>query len=475
MKNKWITMMVVAVMTMFMASCDDTTDTVGNTISNTADKFAILTDTFQVSTRSICVDSVLSRTPHSYIGHIKDSETNTYVTANFSTQFGVAELLIDSPLLPKQDSIVSRSEDGEIIADSCFFNIYFNSFVGDTLNAMKLTAYELEKPIAEGRDYYSNFSPMTEGYIRKDGMVKPKVFTYQGLVGTDSLHAVSIPLNDPYTDRDGNHYNNFGTYLMRKYYADADNYKNSYNFINRVFPGFYVQSTDGIGTMGEVLLTALQFHYRCWSNDSIIKSGLRIGGTEEVMQTTEISNDKERMQRLADDPACTYLKSPAGIYTEVTLPIDDIKRGHESDTISSAKIVFTRYNDTSASGRADAIYQPPTTVLMVPRDSMFTFFEQRNLPDNVTSYIANFSSSYNTYTFNNISSLVNRLYENRGKSENWNKVVLIPVTVTTNSSTGSYTNVSNDMSLKSCRLIGGSANTHAPVRISIIYNKFTPD
>ena len=112
---------------------------------------------------------------------------------------------------------------------------------------------------------------------------------------------------------------------------------------------------------------------------------------------------------------------------------------------------------------------------MVPRDSMFTFFEQRNLPDNVTSYIANFSSSYNTYTFNNISSLVNRLYENRGKSENWNKVVLIPVSVTTNSSTGSYTNVSNDMSLKSCRLIGGSANTHAPVRISIIYNKFTPD
>ena len=471
MKNKWITMVVAAIMTMVAASCDDTTDTLGNSVSNDADKFAILTDTFNVESRSICVDSVLSRTPYSYLGHIKDEETNTYVTANFSTQFGVAELLTETQLLPKQDSIVSRDTEGKVVADSCFFNIYFNSFVGDTLNAVKLTAYELEKPIREGRDYYSNFSPVDEGYVRTGGIEKQKVFTYKGLVGTDSLRAVSIPLNDPYTDLDGNTYNNFGTYLMRKYYSDADNYKNSYNFVNKVFPGFFVQSTDGTGTMGEVLLTALQFHYRCYSNDSIIRSGLRIGGTEEVMQTTNILNDKNRIQRLADDLSCTYLKSPAGIYTEATLPIDDIKRGHENDTISSAKITFTRYNRTDD----EALYKAPSYVLMVPRDSMYTFFEKRNLPDNVTSYIATYSSTYNTYTFNNISSLVNNLWANKGKSENWNKVVLIPVSVTINSSTGSYTNCSNDMSLKSCRLVGGSANTHAPLRISVIYNKFKPD
>ena len=464
-------MVAVTIMSMLMASCDDNTDTLGNSVSNDADKFAILTDTFNVSSRSICVDSVLSRTQYSYLGHIKDAETNTYVTANFSTQFGVVEMLTESQLLPEKDSIVSRNDNGEIIADSCFFNIYFNSFVGDTLNPVKLTAYELATPIREGRDYYSNFDPLAEGYVRNDGIVKQKTFTYRGLVGTDSLHAVSIPLNEPYTDQQGNSYNNFGTYLMRKYYEDADNFKNSYNFVNRVFPGFFVKSTDGIGTMGEVLITALQLNYRCYYNDSIINTGLRIGGTEEVMQTTNIVNDQQRIQRLAADQTCTYLKSPAGIYTEVTLPIDDIKRGHENDTISSAKITFTRYNRSDD----EALYTAPTSVLMVPADSMYTFFEQRNLPDNVTSYIATYSSAYNTYTFNNISSLVNSLYANRGKSDNWNKVVLIPVAVSTNTSTGAYTNVSNDMSLKSCRLIGGSENTHEPLRISVIYNKFKPD
>lgn len=464
-------MVAVTIMSMLMASCDDNTDTLGNSVSNDADKFAILTDTFNVSSRSICVDSVLSRTQYSYLGHIKDAETNTYVTANFSTQFGVVEMLTESQLLPEKDSIVSRNDNGEIIADSCFFNIYFNSFVGDTLNPVKLTAYELATPIREGRDYYSNFDPLAEGYVRNDGIVKQKTFTYRGLVGTDSLHAVSIPLNEPYTDQQGNSYNNFGTYLMRKYYEDADNFKNSYNFVNRVFPGFFVKSTDGIGTMGEVLITALQLNYRCYYNDSIINTGLRIGGTEEVMQTTNIVNDHNRIQRLAADQTCTYLKSPAGIYTEVTLPIDDIKRGHENDTISSAKITFTRYNRSDD----EALYTAPTSVLMVPADSMYTFFEERNLPDNVTSYIATYSSTYNTYTFNNISSLVNSLYANRGKSDNWNKVVLIPVAVSTNTSTGAYTNVSNDMSLKSCRLIGGSENTHEPLRISVIYNKFKPD
>ena len=59
-------------------------------------------------------------------------------------------------------------------------------------------------------------------------------------------------------------------------------------------------------------------------------------------------------------------------------------------------------------------------------------------------------------------------------SENWNKVVLIPVKTTT-SSTSSYsttvTGIDNQMAITSTRLVGGSASTHGPVRISVIYNQ----
>lgn len=201
MKNKWITIIVMAFLA--MTSCDDNTDTLGNSLSNEVDKFTIITDTFNVSTRSITVDSVLSRSSYSYLGHVKDPETNTYVTSNFSTQFGVGELLVDMKLLPEADSIVSRDANNNIIADSCFFNIYFNSLVGDTLNPMKLTAMELEKPVKEGRDYYSNFDPEKSGYVRTgtNAIVKNKMYTFQGLIASDSLRAVSIPLNDKYVDK----------------------------------------------------------------------------------------------------------------------------------------------------------------------------------------------------------------------------------------------------------------------------------
>ena len=68
------------------------------------------------------------------------------------------------------------------------------------------------------------------------------------------------------------------------------------------------------------------------------------------------------------------------------------------------------------------------------------------------------------------------MYANRNKTENWNKLVLIPVQVTmtsasTTSSTTSVASVNNELKVTSVRLVGGSQNQHEPVQISIVYNK----
>ena len=193
------------------------------------------------------------------------------------------------------------------------------------------------------------------------------------------------------------------------------------------------------------------------------------------MQTTHIDNDRQRLRELASDNTCTHIKAPAGIFTEVTLPVDEIKYNHENDTISGARIVFSCMNQTS-----DDAFGEPEYVLMLPKDSLYSFFENKNVPNNSTSYIGTYNSSQNTYTFNNISNLISRMYQakqNNGATENWNKVVLVPVSISTTSSSGStsasITNVSNEMSLKSARLVGGSANPHDPITISVIYNRTT--
>jgi hypothetical protein len=163
----------------------------------------------------------------------------------------------------------------------------------------------------------------------------------------------------------------------------------------------------------------------------------------------------------------------------MTLPIDDIVKGHENDTINTAKVVLTRINNETQSKYALSI---PKTLLLLPTDSVKSFFENDKIANYKRSFITTYSSTYNTYTFNNISSLVSYLATAKKNGEakdgswvskhpNWNKVTIIPVTATYNTSS-TLTKIVHDMSLTSTRLVGGNANKYEPIKISVIYSKF---
>ncbi|MBQ3699719.1 MAG: DUF4270 domain-containing protein [Prevotella sp.] len=478
---KKLIMTGIAMMTIAIFSCSEDTTTVGNTLTNDVDKFVITSDTFNISTRSIVADSVLSRSSYSYLGRMKDPETGSYISANYSTQFSVLE---DEDYFIDKDSLLSFDEDGNVLADSCFINLIIQSYTGDSLAAMKMTMTEMAKPIQENQFYYTNFDPAAKDYLRKDGIVKKKMYSISDLTLSDSIRnlrrngslyeTIRIPLNDPYTDKNGITYNNYGTYIMRKFYEHPEYFKGSQVFARNVCPGFYFQTVDGLGQIAEILYTQIEVNYHYKLDSLIVFDQESFNGTEEVLQTNLFSSDSENIKRLAANESHTYLKAPEGIFTEITLPIEEIKFGHETDTIASAKIVFRRMNDTS--DLSDIILQEPQNLLMITRDSLYSFFEERNLPNNKTSYLATYSSSKNSYTFSNISGLINHMYARRGKDANWNKAVLVPVQVTTtsasaSSSTTTVASVNNELRMTSVRLVGGSKNQHEPVRISIVYNK----
>ena len=77
----------IAMMSVAIFSCDDETTTVGNSTTTLADQFVILTDTFDVATRSIKSDSVMSKGSYTYLGRIKDPETGSYISSDFSVRF----------------------------------------------------------------------------------------------------------------------------------------------------------------------------------------------------------------------------------------------------------------------------------------------------------------------------------------------------------------------------------------------------
>jgi hypothetical protein len=176
--------------------------------------------------------------------------------------------------------------------------------------------------------------------------------------------------------------------------------------------------------------------------------------------------ENSNLQKLLDDTHSTYLKSPAGIFTLATIPANQID---ENDTINSAKLTLTRYNDQVQNSFKLNI---PETILLVRLDDYLNgFFENYKVNDSKESYLATFDSSKNCYVFNNIARLLTRMRKEKSQgnlSPNWNKILFIPVECTKDTN-GNIVKLNHDFSMSSARLVGGTGN---PIQLEIIYTSF---
>lgn len=481
-----LTVLVIAALT--FAACDDTTEGIGGSITNKIDNINISNSAFNVTTKSIVADSVLSRNNTGLIGKMKDPETGNYIKGDYMTQLSVLPTFSVDTL-----DYIKQANKGSIEADSCYLLVSYNASYGDTIAPMKVTAYEMTKPMAEDKEYYSNYDAFKEGWVSENNQHWSSNYN---LSNTSDVKNFKIYLNKKYK-KDGKTYKNYGSYIMQTYAEHPEYFKTNYKFLHNVCPGFYIKNVGGTGNMAKIWNTELIFYWTRKKTINTDSTAVSIGynrfdGTEEVLQLNKIENDTENLKKLAskDQEKCTYLKSPAGIFTEVTLPIEDIMKGHEKDTLNTATISFPRLNNENEDNPYN--FATPSTILMVQKDSLQSFFEKSKLADSRTSYTASYSSTgtyKNAYTFQNIANLVSAMYKNKGKGENWNKVVLVPVNVitTTQGYTTVISKINHDMSLASTRLIVGTDDPNkdyttdektgkkvasGPIRIKVIYSKF---
>ena len=479
-----LTVLVIAALT--FAACDDTTEGIGGSITNKIDNINISDSAFNVTTKSIVAGAVLSRNNTGLIGKMKDPETGNYVKGDYMTQLSVL------PTFSVDTLDIKKANNGSIEADSCYLLVSYNASYGDTIAPMKVTAYEMTEPMREDQEYYSNYDAFKNGWVNENN---PHWSSNYNLSNTSDVKNFKIYLNKEYK-KDGKTYKNYGSYILQTYAEHPEYFKTNFKFLHNVCPGFYIKNVGGTGNMAKIWNTELIFY---WKKTIKAKDGVtdstgigynRFDGTEEVLQLNKIENDTENLKKLASQEDWTYLKSPAGIFTEVTLPIDDIMKGHEKDTLNTATISFPRLNNADEDNPYN--FATPSTILMVQKDSLQSFFEKSKLADSRTSYTASYSSTgtyKNAYTFQNIANLVSAMYKNKGKGENWNKVVLVPVNVitTTQGYTTVISKINHDMSLASTRLIVGTDDpdkdyttdkktgkkvASGPIRIKVIYSKF---
>ena len=491
----------VVIAAMAISSCDEDSLSIGSSLTNESDTLSLSKSVYQATSQTVIANSVLTDPQDFFFGRVSDPQTNTIVTSDFTSQFYV----LPSLDISSAEYFVYK-EDGKVTADSCDIIIYTKSPANtlDNLTAMQMRIRELQTPIPSGR-YYSDFNP--EDYVRKDqdAIDFTHTFTYTNLRDTeteransDYLNNIRLVLNKPYKGRDGVTYKNYGTYILRQYMEHKERFRNSNIFAREVCPGFLFEITDGLGFYAAMSNIGLRVFYTL-NRDNVYQTSQVFAGTEEVVQTVRVTNDKTALTNLAAETDHTYLKTPAGLFTEVTLPVESIWNGHGNDSLLAAKIVFQRLNNTNVSERD---LEAPSALLMVMKDSLNTFFEQRKLPNSQTSFLTSFTSSSNIYSFTNISTLITHMWDKRNAAikliqtahpdwtmeqatsewanqkdangnlvnQDWNKVILVPASYEINSSTSSITRIGHDMSLTSARLVGGKDH---PISIEVVYGQFT--
>ncbi len=446
--------LTILLSTLLFVSCEDNTSTLGVDMMPPADLVTKNYETYDVETVSYPVgDAVLARTSMSYFGRFTDPETGTTIKSDFLAQYHCTEGF----KLPNN-----------IVGDEAVqveLNLFLNEFVGDSLSTFKLSVYELNKKLDPNADYYTNINP-EDYYDPSSEPIATKWFTISDRTITDSA-------------RWSSDYNNnirivlpkeIGTKIIRDYKEHPEHYLNTSTWLNSGMPlsnGTYFKLESGDGAMAYIYIVQLNIAYKVSNsgNEKTDTLGIRqFAATEEVIQASRFQNSN--LQKLLDDKYATYLKSPAGIFTKATLPADQINM---NDTINSASITFTRYNDLVQSSFKLGI---PKRLLMVRLDDYNNgFFENYKLSDNRTSYIATFNSTTNTYEFDNIARLLTEMVKEKkeGKaSEHWNEVLLIPVDATYDSS-GKLVKLNHDFSMSSAKLVGGLGDK---VKLNVIYSHF---
>ena len=447
-------------------SCDDTTSGIGDSTIAAGDSIPAGAAIYDVSTRSILADSVYAKTSTAYLGKYNDPLFGEF-TADFIAQFNCGDNFIFPETVQKVTGLTLR--------------LFYSSHFGDSLNAMRLQVDSLNKVIPEGdlSTFYTSIDP-TQYYNTNAQPLTRKAFSARGISAEDSTYT--------YTDSYGStssyksYWQNIklptslGKQMYDKYVENPDNYKNSENFINNVLKGFYVSCTNGDGTILYIddMQLILSFDYMVESSsgktDSLVNGATVFAATKEVIQANHFRNS-ERLEELTKDPNCTYLKTPAGIFTEATLPIDDIAEQHMRDTLNAVSLTFTRYNEKQVSKFPMGV---PQYLLMVRKKDMYSFFEKNELHNNETSFLGQYVSSgetANTYSFTNIAALVTYCINEKKRNENdedWNKVVLIPVKVDTDTS-GNIIAVKSNLDMESAILRGGEKDK---IKMQVLYTTF---
>lgn len=407
-----------------LSGCSDDLNLVGSTIQPDGDKMPVYVDTFQMQATTLLMDSVYARTTSGLLGEFYDPLYGN-VKSDYICQF----------YCPDDFKFKQQPIDGKI--DSVNFNIiyYSGSWVGDSLTPMRAQLYPVTKELE--REFYTNFDP--EEYCDMSTSWGAQTYT---------AHDNSVPDSVRYYINSSGQYTYVPSVTIRmpkelgqKFYDESINNPGTFSdqeAFNKFFPGLYVTTTYGSGNILQVSYSSISIYYRynvkgSQNQDSTVYTSETFNVTKEVLQLNRFKSEEESLDKLlADNDSLAYLKTPAGVYTQLTIPAQDIVDRIGDRVINNIPLTIKALPQENWQWALSA----PANLLLLPKDSLATFFINNKIEDNRTAFRAGYSTNSRSYSFGNISNLMQEHIKNNPDKDM--VLLLIPVERVTGQTTDYY-------------------------------------
>lgn len=384
----------------------------------------------------IIIDSTFTLSGHSYQDNAVRSRTIVQLLGSVQAPgYGKLSSDVVTQFMPALEIDTTDITASDIDSLKLQFIYEPGAFTGDSIAPLGLEIYRLTKDLPT--PIYSNFDPT--GYYDPNEPLGSTIYSpsWDNVTGSEAdaksrLVSVQLPLS-------------LGKELYNAYCDNPSIFASPELFARNVFKGLYIRNSFGSGRILRVAKTVMNMYYHRTRKieDTDRDTTIYYVGSYFAVTPEIISNNNIRLT-LADDitdmvsQGQTIVAAPAGLNAEIVFPGREIVKKYR-DNITNLGVI----NSLEMSVYADTIpnkykFTAPPYLLMVLKKDKEAFFAENKITDNKTSFYAAYDSSTGSYKFSNLRQyIVDLVAKDEIKDEDVT-FELIPVSISTETSQGSY-------------------------------------
>lgn len=471
MKHRWLLgSMLLALVG--LAACQDDSANAGASALENENDIRVKADTFAVQS-ALKPCPALTLTPDSFLLGECDTHFGT-LKADVLTQFACPVGF-------------SYPDAEQIDVDSvCLFMYYTNSY-GDRRAPLGITVYEIDRASMQYNERYSSDVALEEFCSLEDSthIAHPSRIVVAA-APTDSVYSsakgayvpfVRIRLSDEFARR---------FFQIRSFETQEQ--------FNEQFKGLYITTDFGGGTILYIndISMAVYYHFnypQTSREDTTLTDIKAFYANSEVRQINRyVYPDRENvLQELSQHSDTNYIVAPANIYTRLSVRMDSIysrieqQLGNSDDYrvyVNRANLTVDVLYDAETSSRPRDNWDTPSSyMLLIKESNLESFFAHNELPSDTSAILGTLTAitdslSNVTYSY---SYDLSTLLTNQLRSDNRIEAldfVLVPVAVTTSSSSSSTITAIKQLQTVSATRIRSAANPIEPMDIEVVYAGF---